>query len=202
MCLTCKSTVMVVTNHSSISKVANTKSLHFEYVAHILLFAIFFHLRFIFSQNILHETYIQQHKRPIFFLSNRGWNALFLTICFIQISKNVSYNCYIPPNKQTFTSTWNNCAELSKRLCRSRSIQKIHHCLYSDNLLLLRKILQKNMFATQNVLLNLKKLFIKLTKKMAFCLIYSKKIAICRSKDGFFGFHRSKYNISKFCLIN
>lgn len=42
MCLTCKSTVMVVTNHSSICKVANTKSLHFEYVAHILLFAIFF----------------------------------------------------------------------------------------------------------------------------------------------------------------
>lgn len=67
MCLTCKSTVMVVTNHTSICKVANTKSPQLEYVAHILLFAIFFHLRFIFSRNILHETYIQKHKRPIFF---------------------------------------------------------------------------------------------------------------------------------------
>lgn len=144
MCLTCKSTVMVVTNHASICKVANTKSPQLEYVAHILLFAIFFHLRFIFSRNILHETYIQKHKRPIYiFLSNRGWNALFLTICFIQIFKNVSYNCYIPPNKQTFTSIWNNCAKLSKRLWRSGPIQKIHHCLHSDNLLLLRKILQK-----------------------------------------------------------
>lgn len=116
MCLTCKSTVMVVTNHTSICKVANTKSPQLEYVARILLFAIFFHLRFIFSRNILHETYIQKHKRVQYFLSKRGWNALFLTICFIQIFKNVSYNCYIPPNKQSFTSTWNNCAKLSKRL--------------------------------------------------------------------------------------
>lgn len=135
-------------------------------------------------------------------MSNRGWNALFLTICFIQIFKNVSYNCYIPHNKQTFTSTWNNCAELSKRLWRSQPIQKIDHCLFSDNLLLLRKILQKNMFPTQNVLLYLKKLFVKITKKMAFCLIYSKKNSYKLLKGWIFGFHRSKYNISKCCLIN
>lgn len=120
MCLTCKSTVMVVTNHTIICKVANTKSIQLEYVTHILLFAIFLLFFFILDSSlvgIFNTKLTYKSKSVQYILSNRGWNALFLTICFIQIFKNVSYNCYIPPNKQTFTSTWNNCAKLSKRLC-------------------------------------------------------------------------------------
>lgn len=143
MCLTCKSTVMVVTNNTSICKVANTKSPQLEYVAHILLFAIFFHLRFIFSRNILHETYIQKHKRPIFFWVIEVKMHFFWQFALFKFLKMFHIIVIIPPNKQTFTSTWNNCAKLSKRLWRSGPIQKIHHCLHSDNLLLLRKILQK-----------------------------------------------------------
>lgn len=135
-------------------------------------------------------------------MSNRGWNALFLTICFIQIFKNVSYNCYIPHNKQTFTSTWNNCAELSKRLWRSQPIQKIDHCLFSDNLLLLRKILQKNMFPTQNVLLYLKKTIRQNNEENGLLSYLFQKNSYMLLKGWIFGFHRSKYNISKFCLIN
>lgn len=67
MCLTCKSTlwqsqiIQVFAKWQTLSAFIS----NMQDIFYCLLF--FFHLRFIFSQNILHETYIQKHKRPIFF---------------------------------------------------------------------------------------------------------------------------------------